>query len=99
MMLTVYETVLIIGDDIFSNPEIAAAEYTPNGEVLVGKQPTRRPDGTPATDALAGLGILQHRVVVVDLMLDIIVAGLRRSPVPIQRGSVALIFHVGLHRF
>jgi hypothetical protein len=50
----------------------------------------------PAADALTGLGILQHRVVVVDLVLNIFVAGLRSGPVPIQRGSVALIFHVGL---
>src|ERR1700720_3521412 len=43
----------IIADDIFGNPNIAAPKHTPNGEVLVGQQPSRRPDGEPATDALA----------------------------------------------
>jgi len=79
----------IITDDIFGNPKIAAPNHAPNGEVLVGKQPPRRPDGEPTTDALAGLGVLQHGVVVVDLILSIVVTGLRRSPVPVQRSSDA----------
>src|SRR6185369_634269 len=84
----------IITDDIFSNPKIAAPNHAPNGEVLVGKQPPRRPDGEPTTDALAGLGVLQHGVVVVDLILSIVVTGLRRSPVPVQRSSDVLISHL-----
>jgi hypothetical protein len=62
--------------------------------VLVGKQPARRPDGEPTTDALAGLGVLQHGVVVVDFILSIVVTGLRRSPVPVQRSSDVLISHL-----
>jgi hypothetical protein len=77
------ERLPIITDDVFGNPKVAAPNHAPDGEVLVGKQPPRRPDGEPAADALAGLGILQHSVVMVDLILDIIVAGLGRSPVPI----------------
>src|SRR3981189_3028160 len=66
----------------------------PNGEVLVGKQSPRRPDGEPTTDALAGLGVLQHSVVVVDLILSIVVTGPRRGPVPVQRSSDVLISHL-----
>ena len=84
----------IITDDIFGNPKIAAPNHAPNGEVLVGKQPPRRPDGEPTTDALAGLGVLQHGVVVIDLILGIVVTGLRRSPVPVQRSSDVLISHL-----
>jgi hypothetical protein len=51
----------IITDDIFGNPKIAAPNHPPNGEVLVGKQPPRRPDGEPTMDALAGLGVLPAR--------------------------------------
>ena len=40
----------IITDDIFGNPKIAAPNHAPNGEVLVGKQPPRRPDGEPTKD-------------------------------------------------
>jgi hypothetical protein len=65
----------------YSDPKIAVAKHTPYGEVLVGKQPPRRPDGEPATGALAGLGILQHGVVVIDLILSIVVTSLRRGPV------------------
>ena len=87
----------IIADDIFGNPKITVAKHTLNGEVLVGKQPPRRPNGDPATDALAGLRILQHGVVVVDLILSIVVTGLRSGPVPIQRGSGVLISHLAFH--
>src|SRR5262249_40615534 len=88
----------IITDDVFGHPEIALAEDAPNGEVLVGKQTSRRPDGKAATDALTRLGILQNHVVVVDLILAIVVAGLRRGPVPIQRGSDVSIIHLALLR-
>ena len=84
----------IITDDIFGNPKIAAPDHAPNGEVLVGKQLPRRPDGEPTTDALAGLRVLQHGVVVIDLILSIIVTGLRRSPVPVQRSSDVLVSHL-----
>ena len=73
----------IITDDIFGNPKIAAPNHASDGEVLVGKQPPRRPDGEPTTDALAGLRVFQHDVVVVDLILNIVVTGLRRSSVPV----------------
>ena len=49
-----------ITDDMPGNPKIGVPNRAPNGEVLVGKQPPRRPDGEPTTDALAGLGILQQ---------------------------------------
>ncbi len=51
-----------------------------------------------AADTLAGLGVLEHCILVVDGMLGLKVAGIGRRPMLIQCGADVLISHLVLLR-
>src|SRR6266436_132453 len=60
----------VVGEDEFSDPEIGSAEYPPHREAfLVRLRETGCLNVMPTTDALPRLRILEHCVLLVNLML------------------------------
>src|SRR5262249_17460130 len=87
----------VIGEDEFSNPEVGGAEYPPHREAfLVRLRETGGLNVMPTTDALPGLRILEHCVVLVNLMLRLEVVDVGGGPVAIQSCSIIPVFHLNL---
>src|ERR1700731_4198601 len=76
----------VIGQYEFGDPEIAAADHSPDRKTLLV-----RLDGpallnvAPAADPLARLRIIKNRILAVDLMFDLEIARIRSSPMALQR--------------
>src|SRR4051795_2117220 len=82
----------------FSDPEIAAADNSPDRKtLLVRLDESALLNALPAADPLARLRIIKHRVLVVDFMLDLEIACVRSIPMALQRHPHASIIHVDLH--
>src|SRR5437763_4317538 len=85
----------VIGQDIFSDPEVARADYPPHCEAFpVRLRRARRADLAPAANALARLRIFEHRVLPVNLVLRLEIVRIGRSPVAIQSRSNLSAFHI-----
>src|SRR6185437_11743043 len=84
----------VVGQDEFSDPEVAGAEDARHGEALhVRLCDAGRLNIAPAADALARLRILEHGVLPVNLVLHLEVVRVGRSPVEIQGRSNLAVFH------
>jgi hypothetical protein len=60
----------VVCKDEFSDPKIGSADYAPHHKaLLVRLRKTRRLNIFPTVDPLAGLRVLKHCIVVVNLML------------------------------
>src|SRR3954471_8539 len=71
----------VIGKHEFSDPEVAAADNSPNRKtLLVRLDESALLNVVPAADPLARLRIVKHGILAVDLMLDIEIARVRRIP-------------------
>src|SRR6478736_8201527 len=88
----------VIGEYEFSDPEIAAADNSPDRKTLLV-----RLDGSallnvaPAADPFARLRIIKHGILAVDFMLDLEIARVRSIPVALQRRPRGSIIHLNLH--
>src|SRR5580704_2400094 len=83
----------VVCQDEFSDPKVASAEYAPHAKaLLVRLRGTRRLNIAPAADPLAGLRILEHGIVVVNLVLGLEIIGVRGRPVAIQSRANGLVF-------
>src|SRR3569833_4466825 len=88
---------VVIGQHEFGDPEIAAADHAPNVEaLLVRLDRAALLDIATCADALAGLRIIKHGILVVDLMLGFEIAGIRSIPVALQRLAHCSIIHLDL---
>jgi NAD(P)H-dependent FMN reductase len=59
----------------------------------VGLPLARHPYVAPAADALARLRIFEHGILAIEGVLGLEIAGVRRGPVPVERGADVLVCH------
>src|SRR4029077_15124496 len=87
----------VIGKYEFSDPEIPAADNSPDRETLLAWL-----DGSallnvvPAADALAGLRIIKHGILAVHFMFGLEIARVRSIPMTLQRQPHGSIIHLDL---
>src|SRR5262249_20665132 len=87
----------VIGKYEFRDPEIAAADNSPDREtLLVWLKESALLNVDPAADALAGLRIIKHRILAVDFMFDLEIARIRSIPMVLQRRPHGSIIHLNL---
>ena len=79
----------------FSDPKVGSTEYAPHHKaLLVRLRKTRRLNLASTVDALAGLRVLKHCIVVVNLVLCLEIIRVRGCPVAIQsRSNVPVFIH------
>src|SRR5213079_157540 len=88
----------VIGKYEFSDPEIAAADYSPDGKtLLVWLDESALLNVVPTADPLARLRIIKHSILAVDFMFDLEIAGVRSIPMALQRHPHGSIIHLNLH--
>src|SRR6185312_7946683 len=87
----------VIGKHEFSDPEIAAADYSPDRKALLVRldEPALL-NVAPAADPLARLRIIKHGILAVDFMLDLEIARVRGIPMALQRQPHGSIIHRNL---
>src|SRR6202166_592488 len=87
----------VIGKNELSDPEIAAADNPPDRKALLVRldEPAFL-NVVPAADPLARLRIIKHGILAVDFMFDLEIAGVRRSPMALQRRPHGSIIHLDL---
>ena len=62
----------VVADHVLANPHLAAPDHSSDGEYQLGRvMPTQGLDVVPAADTLARLGVLDHNIIVVDLVFGI----------------------------
>src|SRR5215831_10723790 len=87
----------VIGKDEFSNPEIAAADNSPNRKTFLAWLHNAAFLNVPPTmDPLARLRIIKHGILAVDFMLDLEIACVRSIPMALQGHQLSLIIHRNL---
>src|SRR5437588_6427216 len=87
----------VIGKHEFSDPEIAAADNSPDGKaLLVWLDESALLNVVPAADPLARLRIIKYSILVVDFMFDIEIARVRSLPMALQRHAHGSIIHINL---
>src|ERR1700732_4730304 len=87
----------VIGQYEFSDPEIAAADHSPDLKtLLVRLAASALLNVVPAADPLARLRIVKHRILAVDFMFDLEIAGVRSIPMALQRHPHGSIIHLNL---
>src|SRR3979411_1368798 len=78
--------VAVIAKYEFSDPEIAAAEHSPDRKTLVvWLDESALLNVVPAADPLARLRIIEHGILAVDFMFDLEIARVRSRPLRFQR--------------
>src|SRR3954467_11207850 len=76
----------VIGQDEFSDPEIAAADNSPNRKtLLVRLDESAFLNVLPAANPLARLRIIKHGVLAVNFMFDLEIVRVRSCPMALQR--------------
>src|SRR3984957_4775745 len=84
----------VISQDVLGDPKITAADDSPHGEALFA-----RLLGAgdlyiaPAADSLARLGVFQHGILEIDVVLRFKIVGIGCRPMPIQGRTYFLSFH------
>src|SRR3984893_8533273 len=87
----------VIGKYEFSDPEIAAADNSPDRKaLLVWLDESALLNVVPAADPLARLRIIEHGILAVDFMFDLEIARIRSIPMPLQRHPHGSIIHLNL---
>src|SRR6266513_2370605 len=87
----------VIGKYEFSDPEIAAADNSPDGKtLLVWLDESALLNVVPAADPLARLRIINHSILAVDFMFDLEIARVRSLPMALQRHPHGSIIHLDL---
>src|SRR5258708_4067778 len=87
----------VIGKHEFSDPEIAAADNSPDRKTLLVRldEPALL-NIVPAADPLARLRIIKHSILAIDFMFDLEIARVRSIPMALQRHPHGLIIHLNL---
>ena len=81
----------------FSDPEIAAADHSPDRKaLLVWLNEPALLNVVPAADPLARLRIMKHGILVVDFMFDLEIVRVRSIPMTLQRRPHGSIIHRNL---
>src|SRR5258708_18017606 len=81
----------------FSDPEIAAADNSPDRKtLLVWLDESALLNVVPAADPLARLRIIKHSILAVDFMFDLEIARVRSIPMALQRHPHGSIIHLNL---
>ena len=77
----------LVGDCVFSNPEIPVPENPPDVETarLAGMMTPQGLQIAPPENSLARLRIVTDGIVLVNIVFRVCIAGCRRAPVRIQR--------------
>src|SRR6185437_17085174 len=87
----------VIGKDEFGDPEIAAADNSPDLKtLLVWLNGSALLNVVPAADPLARLRIIKHSILAVDYMFDLEIARVRSIPTALQRRPHRSIIHLNL---
>src|ERR1700704_3874733 len=87
----------VIGKYEFSDPEIAAADNSPDRKtLLVWLDESALLNVVPAANPLARLRIIKHSILAVDFMFDIEIARVRGIPMALQRHPHGSIIHLNL---
>src|SRR4051794_19344897 len=87
----------VIGKYEFSDPEIAAADNSPDRKtLLVWLDESALLNVVPAADPLARLRVIEHSILAVDFMFDIEIARVRSIPMALQRHPHGSIIHLNL---
>src|SRR5467141_3299660 len=87
----------VIGKYEFSDPEIAAADNSPDRKtLLVWLDEPALLNVVPAADPLARLRIIKHSILAVDFMFDLEIARVRSIPMALQRHPHGSIIHLNL---
>src|SRR5882757_10604183 len=87
----------VIGEYEFSDPEIAAADNSPDRKTLpVWLDEPALLNVVPAADPLARLRIIKHGILAVDFVFDLEIARVRRLPMELQRRPDCSIIHLRL---
>src|SRR6202790_2264422 len=85
----------VIGKYEFSDPEIAAADNSPDRKtLLVRLDESALLNVVPAANPLARLRIIEHSILTVDFMFDLEIARVRSIPMALQRRPHGLIVHL-----
>src|SRR3954447_6260193 len=84
----------VIGQHEFAHPEIVAADNSSNREALLVRlhEPALL-DVAATADALAGLRIVEHRVLAINVVLGLEIVRVRSVPMALERGQLTLIIH------
>src|ERR1700732_3665507 len=87
----------VIAKHEFSDPEIAAADHSPDRKtLLVRLNGSALLNVVPAADPLARLRIIKHSILVVDFMFDVEIVRVRSIPMALQRHPHGSIIHLTL---
>src|SRR5882757_4936816 len=87
----------VIGQYEFSDPEIAAADNSPDYKaLLVWLNESALLNVAPAADPLARLRIIKHSIFAVDFMFDLEIACVRSTPMALQRHPRGSLIHLNL---
>src|SRR5438132_10162903 len=87
----------VIGKYEFSDPEIAAADNSPDRKtLLVCLDESTLLNVVPTADPLARLRIIKHSILAVDFMFDLEIARVRGIPMALQRHPPGSIIHLDL---
>src|SRR6267154_454201 len=85
----------VIGQYEFGDPEIAAADNSPDRKtLLVWLDEPALLNVVPAADPLARLRIIEHGILAVDFMFDLEIARVGSSPVALQGPPHSFILHL-----
>src|SRR5580700_2119191 len=83
----------VVRKNEFTDPKVGSTEYAPHAKaLLVRLRGTRRLNIAPAADPLPGLRVLEHGIVVVNLVLRLEIIRVRGGPVAIQSRSNVWVF-------
>src|SRR4029078_8536867 len=87
----------VIGQYELSDPEIAAADNSPDRKaLLVWLDESTLFNVVPAADPLARLRIIKHGILAVDFMFDLEIAPFERTQMALQRRPHGSIIHLDL---
>src|SRR5882757_8803105 len=87
----------VIGKHEFSDPEIAAADNSPDRKtLLVWLDESALLNVVPAANPLARLRIIKHGILTVDFMFDLEITRVRSIPMALQRHPRGSIIHLNL---
>src|ERR1700677_2687740 len=85
----------VIRQNVLGDPKITAANDSPHSEALIARLIGARDlYVAPTADPLARLGVLQHRILVIDVVLRFKIAGVGCSPMPIECRTYLKISHM-----
>src|SRR5580692_4070385 len=86
----------LIGDRVFRDPDVLFSDNSPDAEVrrFAGMMTSQCLQILPPDDSFARLRIITDRVIVVDIVFRIEIAGCRRAPMRMQSSEYLFLWHL-----